>query len=1208
MEALRPRYLELEGLQSFKEMQAIDFDRLGEMGLFGIFGPTGSGKSTILDAVTLALYGNVQRAQNRTQGIMNTEVDIMRVLFVFDLVKDNERKNYKVERVYRRKKDSELSIEAKITRLFETTAAGDIVLADKQGEVNSAVIELIGLEFDDFTRSVVLPQNKFQEFLLSPKAEKTKMLERIFCLEEYGRQLTERVNRKLSVVRHRLSTIEGAMAVLGDASQERLSEAEQNLKAAAEDKERLDKELKLLESRFDSLKADWELTLELAEIRSALEAHEMKGAGFAEKKRLFERAIRAESVADNIKAFQDAQKNLQNSEEMLTEVNKGIPDLEKELSRAEALHEAAGKRSKLEIPGLVERKTRLNDAIAVVKDIESLEIQLRKLRNDYTNTRNEIDKVDKDIEKNKTTMEELADRLSKSRGLSDSTKVSSAYRKEVQEGLRLEEDYKRARKNSEESIVQLKALHESFERLQNAVRQLEAKSEVLDKELKDTRLAQQEHLKNAPADRSGIMELQGNYERLKLISGSLRARKSELDDIDAKLRVTGDQLREVKKEHEAAEAVKAGLEKKLEDQKNHIEHQRAMLDKQSAFKLARLLNEGEPCPVCGSTEHPRPVLQNNESNYEELEKEVELLEQEREKTGLELRSMENSCIKLGERHIYLAEQRKRLNGEYAAKVEEYRNLKNQLPGEFGSIDTGDPEKMEDKLKELLQLEQQLQISLESWEKQNEQLLEKISSLEEQSTRHKIETSRKTAELEHAAAERAKSAKASEQAEAELANKEGTYGETLKKLKVEDISKENERLLNADKENEKLQKELLELQKAMDEARAQKDGLMDMKHKLVNSFADIRAEGERLKTEKQAKESLLQKVSPDGSPEKEIAAIYMSIKGLEDEEKKASERRKEAENRYNTALSHRNTLIKQCEIYSTAYENEKTRLEILLQEKGFSSIEEAGQSVMGKAEQSELEQEIKAYEDEGNKLNARKAITDKKLGGRLVTEEEWNETSGAYNKMKQDKEESISRFESAKNSYDTLKKNYEGWVVYNKQRELFSRKKDMLEQIKRLLQGNSFIEYISEERLRYIAREASETLGILTKFRYSLELDTDSGFVVRDNANGGVHRMVSTLSGGETFLTSLSLALALSSHIQLKGQSPLEFFFLDEGFGTLDNNLLDTVMDSLERLSTTKRVIGLISHVPELKNRMARRLVVDQPVQGGRGSLVRIEKA
>ncbi|MDK2932472.1 MAG: repair protein SbcC/Rad50, partial [Clostridiales bacterium] len=200
------------------------------------------------------------------------------------------------------------------------------------------------------------------------------------------------------------------------------------------------------------------------------------------------------------------------------------------------------------------------------------------------------------------------------------------------------------------------------------------------------------------------------------------------------------------------------------------------------------------------------------------------------------------------------------------------------------------------------------------------------------------------------------------------------------------------------------------------------------------------------------------------------------------------------------------------------------------------------------------------------------------------------------------------YENTKSIYHSVKKNFDQWVELNKVRQTYNRQKEMLEQIQKLLKGNSFVEFISEERLRYIAKEASETLGVLTKYRYALELDTDNGFIIRDNANGGVHRMVSSLSGGETFLTSLSLALALSSQIQLKGQSPLEFFFLDEGFGTLDTKLLDTVMDALERLSTQKRVIGIISHVPELKNRIARRLIVEPPSAEGRGSRVKIEKA
>ena len=78
--------------------------------------------------------------------------------------------------------------------------------------------------------------------------------------------------------------------------------------------------------------------------------------------------------------------------------------------------------------------------------------------------------------------------------------------------------------------------------------------------------------------------------------------------------------------------------------------------------------------------------------------------------------------------------------------------------------------------------------------------------------------------------------------------------------------------------------------------------------------------------------------------------------------------------------------------------------------------------------------------------------------------------------------------------------------------------------------------------------------------YALEINESAEFIIRDNKNGGAIRPSDTLSGGEMFITSLALALALSSSIQLNGAAPLEFFFLDEGFGSLDDDLLDTVMN------------------------------------------------
>ena len=114
------------------------------------------------------------------------------------------------------------------------------------------------------------------------------------------------------------------------------------------------------------------------------------------------------------------------------------------------------------------------------------------------------------------------------------------------------------------------------------------------------------------------------------------------------------------------------------------------------------------------------------------------------------------------------------------------------------------------------------------------------------------------------------------------------------------------------------------------------------------------------------------------------------------------------------------------------------------------------------------------------------------------------------------------------------------------------------------------------------------------------------FIIRDNKNGGAIRPSDTLSGGELFITSLSLALALSSSIQLNGAAPLEFFFLDEGFGSLDDDLLDTVMNSLERLQSKKRSIGIISHVETIQARVPLKLLVTPSDLSQKGSQIRLE--
>lgn len=91
------------------------------------------------------------------------------------------------------------------------------------------------------------------------------------------------------------------------------------------------------------------------------------------------------------------------------------------------------------------------------------------------------------------------------------------------------------------------------------------------------------------------------------------------------------------------------------------------------------------------------------------------------------------------------------------------------------------------------------------------------------------------------------------------------------------------------------------------------------------------------------------------------------------------------------------------------------------------------------------------------------------------------------------------------------------------------------------------------------------------------------------------------------MASLALALALSSQIQMKGAAPLELFFLDEGFGTLDENCLEVVMEALEKIRNKKRSVGVITHVEEIKNRIPVHLLIEPAKAGEGGSKISIEE-
>jgi len=147
------------------------------------------------------------------------------------------------------------------------------------------------------------------------------------------------------------------------------------------------------------------------------------------------------------------------------------------------------------------------------------------------------------------------------------------------------------------------------------------------------------------------------------------------------------------------------------------------------------------------------------------------------------------------------------------------------------------------------------------------------------------------------------------------------------------------------------------------------------------------------------------------------------------------------------------------------------------------------------------------------------------------------------------------------------------------------RRENLKTLADLFRAQGFVNFVSTMYLQNLIFAANDRFYRLTRQQLKLELDPENNFRIRDYLNEGQWRNVKTLSGGQTFQASLCLALALADNVQQLNQSGQNFFFLDEGFGTLDRESLEQVFETLKSLRKENRIVGVISHVEDLQQEM-----------------------
>ncbi len=1199
---MKPVSLKITGLHSFREPQAVDFERLCEAGLFGIFGPTGSGKSTILDAITLSLYGKVERASHGTHGILNHAEQRVLVEFTFELNHPEGRKRYRVERAYKRGENN--SVTTAGARLVEVAEDGEVPLAEKAGLVTSRVEALLGLNVDDFTRAVVLPQGKFDEFLKKIRpVDRRGMLERLFGLAEYGEKLRQKVDSRLQKATRELAGMEGELDGLGDASDEALELAAQRLDQARAHAEEAESRCRLIEQRYKAAEEVWKWQEELAGIeREAALRQEQEPEIFRlhEKLHAAARAGKAQpflvEADEAAMACADARKDLEDAQAKLALASEEARKAE------EMLRQTRGNRQREE-PALQTLKARLTRGVALEKEVGRLKENEASLLAASKTLQGQKDSVETALDDYRRKKERLEEELRQCRARIAETQVDPERRKQVagawlalQQLRGAETENAGAQVYRQEKEERLSKAKQSLAEAANAERQARLKLEKVGREERETRESR------PPDDDIALQDLVRELERLRGLVGQAARLAADMEETHKLLTLKQSELTAAEDARRKAVTALAAAEPRVDEAQRLVHAAEERLNelraRNMAGHLARLLKTGEPCPVCGSTEHPLPALAGGGE-------EITLAEEELRDAQASLATARNALAK-AQREESAAAERLRSAGVAVQEVEAHlgslenqmASLRQEMPGDWTGLAAG---KMQ---AELSRRETGLQAKREAWSNWQKKLDEKSRALEAAREKHN-ETARALARAESAcrAAETA-AREAAERASAAAARTEQCrirLDEARGEIPAETLEEANRQIQQSDSRRAALEKKREQLENELAGIAGNIDGLLARRDELNVKVSGSQERLAALHSAYREKNTELREITggrPAGELLERTEARLYELAAAEEQAREAAERTANARAALEQAVA---AAQKAVSLAGERMDKSSARLKAVLAELRFATRHEAEQALLTSEEQDQFQKKVDAFREENERLAGLIRNLKEKLGGRTVSPAEWQACRDELAVAQRERTDAVEQRGAALLAWQKAAQANTRWKELKQLADRTAGLKKRLETLKELFRGNAFVDFLAEEQLDSVTRDASVRLGQLTGHRYALEVDSEGGFVIRDEANGGVKRSVSTLSGGETFVTSLALALALSAQIQLKGRYPLEFFFLDEGFGSLDPDLLEVVVSTLERLRLVHFNIGVISHVPELRNRLPRRLVVHPADPSGTGS-------
>ncbi len=1155
---MRPLRLELTGFTCFKDFTRIEFT---DLELFAIIGHTGAGKSSILDAICFALFEQTPRLGNKpAKELVSQGAQGMSLALEFEA---SDGRVYRVARVHAANKESQVRFERRDHERWVTAIEGT-----KKKEVGEAIVRAVGLDFDGFTRAVLLPQGEFDRFLRGEAKQRRELLKSLIGLERIE-QMQKRAGEIARDAKTRADTMLVQLeTTLSGATVEALEDMHNQLEHTRGRLITLTQELS--EARDALLKGREiaRLSVELEAAKRELSTLEQKAGIVLEARQKAVLARRALTVMPLLDALGKIEARVVQSAQVVAQERTRFDTARQlEAQGFEALErarDAALETPKLEaethrLHGLQPRFERLQtlggtlnmaNANAPSWSEASWE-QLQRLEVEIPNLER-IEKAARDVERRRQELKRASQQLEAARTALNhkQTQLEQAGQAKDQAQIRLDAARELAsakRPELEERMRELSALKPRLERLLTLGGSLidaDATAPVFD----ETRWQRLE-------------EIRAEFRIHNKLRQDERELRSQLNDVFKAAELWGSQLEETKQQMQIVkdDGVRAAdLEKRL----------RADLDRASreniTAELLRDLSIGDMCPICGAPLKALPDI--SQSLAPAIRAELEHCDQQvrqlREEYTVLRETQKNQAQSLEAAHF----EHQKIQVRVEAAQLEREKLEQGWSDALPQGDEHDPKSAVQEARaamlrglayELIQAgASDVQGHFDSLQREKQQLERDEREANTALTKASATLAKSEAELQAAQAQ----------------------------------------IVQAEQNVERAQREDVELERQAAELGRER---AELEQKLSNTLGSSSNPAQALD---QAKTELLAGFAHalviEGASDdlnEQIQALQRQKTQLEQREREAREVLSDARSQLavaQTALSGAQTAFKQIE---RELEQSAQDAERAAETAGFTNAKTARAHALPEVEIAILEQ-LEREHAQANRsalerqANALEALTGRSLSASLDTLEQ----------NAQDLETQLGITQSELGKREANKAELERHVKQVKElraeENKLRKQNSTYQNLANDMRGNEFQDYLLASVQKELLHRATQTMRTITRERYSLEL-LDGEFCVRDSWNGLEPRSVKTLSGGESFIASLALALSLSDY--LAGNQALGALFLDEGFGTLDSDALEMVANTLETLNTTGRMVGVITHVPTLAERLPTRLIIEKAQDSSR---------